>query len=187
MPSPQRPTKTTARFPGRPLTLPKLSGDDLAPPEGDRAADRTWTGAHLAAAVIAGLNDPVPIFLADDLADVVRPHDNGADAGRAGVSPSRPIARKIEFRPWVTAYQLPHCPTTPSSRAASGTTMICVRHGHYRRSVPELLRRWVGITSRRVTMRIGIVSHLRVSAMPIKMLPRFCALGNCQCRRDRGH
>jgi len=182
--SPQRPTKTTARFPGRPLTLPKFCGDDLAPPEGDGAADRTWTGAHLVAAVIAGLNDPLPVFLADDLADVMRPDDHGADAGRACVSPSRPIAREVVFRPWVAADQLPHRPATPSGRASAAACSVRPRVRH---PVSELLRRRVRITPRRVTMRVDIVPYTSVSAMPIMMLPCFCGLYNCQCGRDRGH
>jgi hypothetical protein len=36
-------------------------------------------------AIVAALNDPLTVFLADNFPDVMAPHHDGADLGTAGV------------------------------------------------------------------------------------------------------
>ena len=51
--------------------------------------------------VAAGFEDPPAVFMADDLADMMRPDDDGADAHRSGAAPMRPVAREVIRRPRV--------------------------------------------------------------------------------------
>jgi len=46
--------------------------------------------------VIAGFDDPFSVLLANDLADVVLPHDHSAYSCRSRSAPMRPVARQIE-------------------------------------------------------------------------------------------
>ena len=62
--------------------------------------------------VIAGRDHPLAILLADDLADMMRPDYDRADAGRTGVAPMGPVAREVVGRTRIGADQLPHLPAT---------------------------------------------------------------------------
>ena len=105
---------------------PRLSGGlfsrrldgGLAPADGDRARDRTGASAQRVT-VVAGFDDPLAVFLSDDLADVMRPDDDGADARRSGSAPMRPVAREVIRRPRVAADEAPHLPATPCSRTSA--------------------------------------------------------------------
>jgi hypothetical protein len=46
--------------------------------------------------VVAGLNDPLPVLLTDDFADMVRPNDNGSYPRRSRPTPMGPVASKVK-------------------------------------------------------------------------------------------
>ena len=158
----------------------------LAPPDGNGSGDWERTRAH-PVTVIAGLNDPLAVFPADDLADVMGPDYHRSDTRRPGMSPTRPIARQVILRARVTADQLAHRPTAPGRRTAAVATMKCRCGDGSRRSVSEVRRGRIEITRRRVTVRIDMTAYMSVSAMLVIMLPCFCILCNYQGSRDCGH
>jgi hypothetical protein len=53
-------------------------------PECDGACDGSGPGPY-GVAVVAALNDPLTVFLADNFPDVMAPHHDGADLGTARV------------------------------------------------------------------------------------------------------
>ena len=53
-------------------------------PECDGACDGSGPGPY-GVAIVAALNDPLAVFLADNFPDVMAPHHDGADLGTAGV------------------------------------------------------------------------------------------------------
>jgi hypothetical protein len=59
-----------------------LSGSGA--PECDGACDGSGPGPY-GVAVVAALNDPLTVFLADNFPDVMAPHHDGADLGTARV------------------------------------------------------------------------------------------------------
>ena len=76
-----------------------LSGRDgcrqSTPSDRDRAGDRPRPGADCMT-VVAGLNDPLPVLLTDDFADMVRPNDNGSYPRRSRPTPMGPVASKVK-------------------------------------------------------------------------------------------
>jgi hypothetical protein len=68
----------------------------LSAAEGDCAGDRSGPGAYRVS-VIAALDDPLAVFVAYDLAHVMRPYDDGPHGRSARVcSVTRPRASEIE-------------------------------------------------------------------------------------------
>src|SRR5262249_2064591 len=67
----------------------------LAPPYRNRSHDRARADAQRLT-VIAGFDDPFSVLLANDLADVVLPHDHSDYSCRSRSAPMRPVARQIE-------------------------------------------------------------------------------------------
>ena len=61
---------------------PSLSGSGA--PECDGACDGSGPGPY-GVAVVAALNDPLTVFLADNFPDVMAPHHDGANLGTARV------------------------------------------------------------------------------------------------------
>src|ERR1700722_8787892 len=92
------------------ICFSQLSG--LPPPYGNRSTYRAGPGAS-GVVIVAGFDDPHSILFPDNLADVMRPNDHRADAGRPGMAPARPVPRKIVFRARIMGYKLPHLPSTP--------------------------------------------------------------------------
>src|SRR5580700_3055107 len=90
----------------------------LSPPNGDDAGERARPGAD-GMAIIAGLDDPHPVLLADDLADMVGPDHYRANTSRPGLAPADPAARQIERRARVAADELPHLPPAPGAGTAA--------------------------------------------------------------------
>jgi hypothetical protein len=102
-----------AQFPRRPPYL-VFSKSGLSPPYGNRSTYGAGTGAS-GVIVVARLDDPHSVFFPYNLADVMRPNHHRADAGRPGMTPARPVPRKIVFGARIVGYKLPHLPTTPSA------------------------------------------------------------------------
>ncbi len=71
--------------------------------------------------VIAALHDPLAVFLADNLADVVAPDHDSADARTAGISAVMgPRARKVVGRTGVAGDLPAHIPAAPGAGTPTG-------------------------------------------------------------------
>jgi len=78
------------------------------------AGDRSRALAHRAA-VIARLYDPLSAGgPSGDHADMVRPHDHGADPGATRTSPMTPVRGEVVLR--AAAFLRPHPPAAPTRR-----------------------------------------------------------------------
>ena len=94
----------------------------------DRVGDRPRSGSHRVP-VVAALNDPLTVFLADNFSDVMPPDDDRADRWSAGVrSIAGPRPRQIECRAGIAAHLPAHVPAAPGPRA-SGMMLISVVTG----------------------------------------------------------
>lgn len=66
-------------------------------------------------AIISALNDPLPVFSADNFTDVMCPDHDRADSWTADVGAEvGPRSREIVLRAGIAADQLTHVPATPS-------------------------------------------------------------------------
>jgi len=65
-------------------TNPRPSFSGSGAPECDGACDGSGPGPY-GVAVVAALNDPLTVFLADNFPDVMAPHHDGANLGTARV------------------------------------------------------------------------------------------------------
>ena len=85
-------------------------------PKGNRTGHRSWPGPN-SVTIIAALHDPLTIFLANDLADMVTPDDDCTDRGSASVrSVMRPRPCEIVRRARVAADLPAHKPSAPRAR-----------------------------------------------------------------------
>ena len=96
-----------------------ISNVRLGLPEsnGSRQRSRTCTNGM---SVVTALDDPLTIFLADYLADMVSPNDDCADRGSASIrSVVGPRPRQIVFRARISTNLASHVPAAPSAGAVS--------------------------------------------------------------------
>ena len=90
--------------------------------------------------IVSGLDDPLAVLLADDLADVMWPDDHGADACRSGPTPMRPIAREVIGATRIGTDKTPHFPAAPRRRARAIAAGIAPRlSGLGKRGKPSLV------------------------------------------------
>ena len=70
--------------------------------------------------IISALNDPLPVFLADNFTDVMTPDHDRPDSWTAGIGAEvGPRSREIVLRAGIAADQLTHVPATPSPGTAA--------------------------------------------------------------------
>jgi len=82
-------------------------------PERDGAGERPRAGPHRMA-VIAALHDPLAVLVADNLADMVPPDDDGTDRRSASVAAVvSPGSSQIVLRTGIAADLRPHVPAAP--------------------------------------------------------------------------
>jgi hypothetical protein len=92
-------------------------------PECDRTGKRPRTCPDCVP-VIAALNDPLTILLADDFSDVVTPDDDGSDSRTTGIRPIvGPRSRKIIRGTGVATHLAAHVPPTPG-RGTPGVVSV---------------------------------------------------------------
>ena len=100
-----------------------LSGSGA--PECDGACDGSGPGPY-GVAVVAALNDPLTVFLADNFPDVMPPDDDRADGRSTGVRPvAGPRSRQVDGRAGIAGHLATHVPAAPGARA-SGMMLIAV-------------------------------------------------------------
>jgi hypothetical protein len=94
----------------------------------DGVGDRARPGSHRMA-IVAALNDPLAVFLADNFSDVMPPDNDGADRRSAGVRAiAGPGSRQIVGRAGIAADLAAHVPAAPGL-GAPGMMLIAVVAG----------------------------------------------------------
>jgi hypothetical protein len=161
-----------------------------SPPEGDDPRQRSGTSPD-GMAIIAASNNPLPVLLADNLSDVVRPDHDGADGGAASIDAiMRPCARQVVLRAGVTADLGAHVPTAPRSRPAAIAISRRSRgegrdRGKSRGRGRVKGRSKSGVSRSRVTMAVMMMVMKMV--MMMMMRARLRSGGKCQKHCNRSH
>src|SRR5690348_11997388 len=131
-------------------------------------------------AVIAGFDNPLAVFSTDDLSDVVRPHDHGADPGWPRPAPVRPIAREIVARAGILADQTPHLPAAPRRGPRPVAAAVCGygpldRHVRGGKAIQSIWQRRTGSGLSNCATACGHVMVM-MTMIAVVMLPRGSGL-----------
>jgi hypothetical protein len=93
-----------------------VSERGLSGTEGDSAGQRPRPGSNRMT-VVSALDDPLAVFLTDDLPDVMAPDDNRADRRTTGVAAvMSPGSRKVVLRTGISPNLTAHVPAAPGGR-----------------------------------------------------------------------
>lgn len=93
--------------------------------------------------IVAALDNPLAVLMADDLSDVVRPNHDSAHRRATGAGTVMcPGARQIVLRPGIRTYLRSHVPTAPCGWTAA---------------VSVATRVTIMVVTTRITMVVGVV------------------------------